>query len=268
MLDDKILDSDIVRKHYDELSNDYDAYENTLLGKLYTELQWKRLLKLHLPEDKNANILDAGGGTGRITLPLAKSGYKVTLSDLSSGMLDVAKKKLHESAALERVTIQEANIASLPFDDETFDFVLCLHGPFTIGNSMEAAKELSRVLKRGGKIVVDAHSRYWATRNELSKDPRMALKLARSEFNHTYDIYGDWCRVFSPKELRVLFETNGIEHVETLGSFSELLPPDILEAQEWDDKFMTQVVDTMDCLSREPSVIGSAFVIRMIGLKK
>ncbi len=267
MLEDKIFDSEIVKKHYDKLSTVFDSYENTLLGKLYHELEWERLLKRHLPDDKNVKILDAGGGTGRIALQLAKSGYKVTLSDLSSGMLDMAKKKLHESHVLDRVTMQQANIDALPFDDETFDFVICLHGPFTIGNSMGTAKEFSRVLKSGGKIIVDAHSRYWAARNVLGKNPGMALKLTRSEFNHAYDIFGDWCRVFSPKELRDFFETYGIEHIEILGSFLELLPPEILEAKEWNEDFLAQIVEMMERFNREPSVIGSGFVIRMIGLK-
>ncbi len=44
MLDDKIVDSEIVKKHYDELSNVYDAYENTLLRKRYHVSHWERLL--------------------------------------------------------------------------------------------------------------------------------------------------------------------------------------------------------------------------------
>ena len=167
MLEDKPLDIAIVKKRYDKFPGIFDECENTFVGKLYNELEWEGLLKSHLPEDRSAKILDAGGGTGRITLPLAKIGYKVTLCDLSSGMLDVAKEKLQKEGVLNRVTIVEADIASLPFPDETFALVLCLHGPLSIADSLKAAGELTRVMKRGGEIIVDAHSRYWAAMHKL-----------------------------------------------------------------------------------------------------
>jgi len=268
MLEDKPLDSEIVRKRYDKSPRTFDEYEKTFVGKLYNELEWEGLVKSHLPEDRNAKVLDAGGGTGRMTLPLAKMGYQVTLCDLSPGMLGVAKEKLQREGVLNRVKVVEADVASLPFPDEDFALVLCLHAPFSIADSLKAAVELTRVMKRGGKIIVDAHSRYWAARQELRKSPEAALKLAKSQFNRAYDIFGDWCQVFSPTELRELFERNGIEVIATYGSFTELLPVEIQQVREWDDEFMSQVVEVMMYLGREPSVLGMSFILRLVGVKK
>jgi len=90
--------------------------------------------------------LDAAGGTGRITLPLAKMGYSVTLCDISPGMLNVAKQKLLREGVLDKVEILECDVHKLRFADESFDFVLCWDG------MIETAKELVRVTKKGGKI--------------------------------------------------------------------------------------------------------------------
>jgi len=267
MLEDMPLDVEIIKHRYDQFPRIYDEYSKTFEGKLHHEIEWEILLKSHLPENMDAKILDAGGGTGRITLPLAKMGYQITLCDVSSGMLDVAKEKLHNEGVQNRVKIKEADIASLPFPDESFDLVICLHGPLSIADSLKAAGELTRVMKRGGKIIVDAHSRYWAVKNELRKNPDAALKLAKSELNHAYDIFGDWCRVFSQKELRELFEKNDIKVISTYGSFIETLPLEIKQAREWSDEFLSQVMEIMIYLGSEPSVLGLAFVLRLIGVK-
>ena len=267
MPEDKPLDVEIIKNRYNKFPRIYDEYSKTFEGKLHYEIEWERLLKYHLPENRDAKILDAGGGTGRITLPLAKMGYHVTLSDLSTGMLEMAKEKLRNAGVQNSVTIEEADIAALPFPDESFDLVICLHGPFSIADSLKAAGELTRVMKRRGKIIVDAHSRYWAVKNELRRNPDVAIKLAKYELNHAYDIYGDWCRVFSPKELGELFEENGIKVISTYGSFIESLPMEIKQAKEWRDEFLSQTVETMMCLGNEPSVLGLSFVLRLIGVK-
>ena len=85
------------KEFWDEQAKTYDAshdeFAKTLGGKVDEQTSWK-ILKEHLSEDKHVKILDAGGGTGRITLPLAKLGYQVILCDLSPKMLGVVRENL------------------------------------------------------------------------------------------------------------------------------------------------------------------------------
>ncbi|MEA1995413.1 MAG: methyltransferase domain-containing protein [Campylobacterota bacterium] len=260
---------EIVRKKYEKVSERFDRYENAFIGNLYNKLEWKSLVEIYLPKDRNARILDAGGGTGRIILPLAKMGYKPILLDVSSKMLNVAKEKLQKKRILNRVKIVEADIASLPFSDETFDLVICLHGPLSIANSLKACKEFSRIMKKGSKIIVSAHSRYWACMHELTLGHlEIALKLSNYELDYAYDLYGDWCRVFSLEELKELFEKNDIKVFDIYGSFTELLPARISELSKWDDKLFSQVEKLMLRLREEPSVIGMAFNLTLVGEKR
>ena len=267
MLEDKPEDTKVVKRKFDDASKTFDDLERTLEGRLYRELEWERLLKTRLPENKRAKILDAGGGTGRMTLPLTKLGYQVTLCDLSPGMLAVAREKLQKEGLLDRVEIKEADLASLPFHDETFDLVVCLHGALSDADSLMAAQELTRVMKRGAMIIVDALSRYWAATHELNNNLELALKLVKSERNHAYDIHGMWQRVFSPEELKGLFEKNSIKAIEIYGSFYQLPLKEILKRQEWDDEFLSQVVAVMMYLRNTPSVIGMARELILVGEK-
>ena len=266
MLEDKPTKAKDVKKRFDELSRTYDELGETFESKLEQYFR-QELIKEHLPKDKNARILDAGGGTGRTTLPLAKMGYKVTLCDISSGMLNVAREKLSREGLLDRVEIEEADIAHLPFADEVFDFIVCLAGPLSLADSLKAAKELARVMKKGGKLIVDAFGRYQAAMRELGKNPEVALKLVKFELNHAYDIHGDWGRVFSPEELKGLFEGNGIGVIAIYGRFTELLPKEIREAKEWDGELFSEVFEIMMRLAREPSLVGMAEDLILIGEK-
>lgn len=153
MPEDTSREIEDVQKEWDERSMSYDAYFNTFLGKSDEYLRWK-LIKESLPEDKTARILDAGGGTGMVALPLAGMGYAVTLSDLSPGQMKVAEDKLRKHGLSEEVEIIEADIAALPFTDESFDLVLAVRGPISLAtDSLKAVVELSRVTKRAGGSV-------------------------------------------------------------------------------------------------------------------
>jgi ubiquinone/menaquinone biosynthesis C-methylase UbiE len=192
------------KKFWDDQAKTYDAihdeFAKTLGGKVDEQMSWE-ILKENLPEDKSAKILDAGGGTGRWTLPLVKMGYQVTLSDISTGMLGVAREKLRKEGLLDRVEIREADVADLPFTNELFDFVLCWGGPLSCADSERGASELVRILKRGGKILVDVINRYYAALHRFEGDPGVAVKMAKSEFNSS-----PWGRILSLEEFREMFE--------------------------------------------------------------
>ncbi|PXF56786.1 MAG: hypothetical protein C4B59_16345 [Candidatus Methanogaster sp.] len=255
-----------VRKEWDERSTSYDAYFNTFGGKLDEYLRWK-LIKESLPEDKTARILDAGGGTGRVALPLARMGYAVTLCDLSPGQLEVAEEKLRKHGLSEEVEIREADIAALPFPDEFFDLVLAVRGPISLStDSSKAVVEISRVTKRGGRICVDVSSRYWAAILEYDKDPETALKLIRYELNHACGAHG-FGRVFSPRELEEAFERNGIEVTGIYGDFAYHLPEEMRKATKWEERLYNQVTEILERLSRESSVTGMGNDLILVGEK-
>jgi ubiquinone/menaquinone biosynthesis C-methylase UbiE len=266
MLEDKPRKLKDVKKRFDELSSNYDQFGETFESK--QEQYFRReLIREHLPKKKDARILDAGGGTGRTTLPLARMGYRVTLCDLSTGMLDIAREKLRMEGLLEKVEIKEADIAFLPFEDEIFDLIICLAAPLSLADSSKAAKELTRVLKKSGKIIVDVFGRYRAAMREFSRNPEVALNLVRFELNHAYDRHGDWGRVFSPEELKGLFERNSIKVIGIHGRFMEFIPKEIQEAKEWSEELFSKVYEIKRHLRNEPSVIGMAEDLVLVGEK-
>jgi ubiquinone/menaquinone biosynthesis C-methylase UbiE len=266
MPEDTSREIEDVQKEWDERSMSYDAYFNTFLGKSDEYLRWK-LIKKSLPEDKTARILDAGGGTGMVALPLAGMGYAVTLSDLSPGQMKVAEDKLRKHGLSEEVEIIEADIAALPFTDESFDLVLAVRGPISLAtDSLKAVVELSRVTKRGGRICVDVSGRYFAVIQEYGRDPETALKLIRSEMDHACGAHG-FGRVFSPGELKETFERNGIEVTGIYGDFAYYLPEEIRKATKWEEILFHQVTEILERLSREPSVTGMGNDLILVGEK-
>lgn len=255
-----------IQKEWDERSTSYDAYFNTFGGKLDEYLRWK-LIKESLPEDKTARILDAGGGTGMVALPLAGMGYAVTLFDLSPGQLRVAEEKLRKHELSDAVEIIEADIAELPFPDEFFDLVLAVRGPISLATEpSKAVVELSRVTKRGGRICVDVSSRYWAVIRKYGRDPETALKLIRSELDHVHGAHG-FGRVFSPEELEETFGRNGITVTGIYGDFAYYLPEEMRKATKWEERSYNQVTEILERLSRESSVTGMGNDLILVGEK-
>src|SRR5512136_999798 len=72
-----------------------------------------------------ARVLDAGGGTGRWTVVLARMGYEVTLTDISQGMLDVARAKIEAAGLSDQVMSLRQDIRDMSaLAADSFDLVL------------------------------------------------------------------------------------------------------------------------------------------------
>lgn len=136
-----------------------------------------RLLKNRLPESlikesiRNARVLDMGCGSGRYSIALATLGAKeVTGIDYQGKAFSAAEKYCEKNTI--PVTFREANVLDLPFEDESFDFVLC-NGVLHHTSSIEqGVNELYRVLKKDRKAFLYIYGSggiFWTTRNILRK---------------------------------------------------------------------------------------------------
>jgi len=168
-----------MKKLSDEHARRYDEWYETFEGAVEHYVDWE-LLKGYLPQNRDARILDAAGGTGRMTLPLAKMGYSVTLCDISTGMLNVARQKLLKEGLSEKVEILECDVYKLRFVDESYDFVLCWDG--MIG----ALKELIRVTKKEGKISIFLMNRCRGAIDLFPENTTSALEVFQSRSDYIY----------------------------------------------------------------------------------
>jgi ubiquinone/menaquinone biosynthesis C-methylase UbiE len=97
-----------------------------------------------------AQVLDVAAGNGNATLAAARRWCDVTSSDYVPSLLESGRKRA--AAEGHAVKFQEADAESLPFADGAFDIVLSTFGVMFTPNQEQAAKELARVCKSGGKI--------------------------------------------------------------------------------------------------------------------
>jgi ubiquinone/menaquinone biosynthesis C-methylase UbiE len=93
-------------------------------------------------------LLDAGGGTGRIGAALRPLVSQVVVADLSLGMLGKAREK----PGLQAVCSQSER---LPFPDGWFDRIIMVDALHHVHNQSHTAVELLRVLKPGGRLVIE-----------------------------------------------------------------------------------------------------------------
>jgi SAM-dependent methyltransferase len=241
----------------------YDEWYRTFEGAVETYVDLE-LLKKYLPENKNAKILDAAGGTGRVTLPLARMGYSITLCDISPGMLDAAKRKLIRAGIPGKVKILQCDIRKLCFADESFDFVLCWNG------AIEAIRELIRVTRNGGSISAFLVNKWAFAIDGFLKDPSSSLALIGSKPGYVRH-HGAPCRAVSPEEARSFFEAEGIRILDThavCGWTGVLhIPEKVLNSRKWDERFFKQTTEMVLKLGREPSVKGMSRHLVLYGEK-
>jgi ubiquinone/menaquinone biosynthesis C-methylase UbiE len=110
-------------------------------------------IALQLPRE--STVLEVAPGPGYFCIELAKLGtYSITGLDISHTFVDIASKKALEAGV--RVDFRQGNASSMPFVDNTFDFLLCRAAFKNFGQPVDALREMCRVLKPGGRgLIID-----------------------------------------------------------------------------------------------------------------
>jgi len=106
---------------------------------------------LKLPE--NTKILELGCGPAYLWKECSSripAGWKITLSDLSSGMLDAAWQNLVVTGRAFK--FEEIDVQSIPYTDETFDAVIANYMLYHVPDRQKAISDIKRVLKPGGYL--------------------------------------------------------------------------------------------------------------------
>lgn len=125
----------------------YDRYMGPLLFEPYAKVVAERAALL-----QPARILETAAGTGIVTraLHLAVPQAHIVATDLNPVMLEVAAQR----AGSVNVAFQRADAQDLPFDDESFDLVVCQFGVMFFPDKVRAHQEARRVLRSDGHYLL------------------------------------------------------------------------------------------------------------------
>jgi len=121
--------------------------------------------------DKAVPIFDLGCGAAPVTYEMLKRGHNIVGADYSLDMLMNATRRLMAGGVSERPLVN-SNGETLPFQDEMFECVVCLGVISYVENYENVIKEINRVLKPGGTVIISFRSKY----NLLSNDPVSLFK--------------------------------------------------------------------------------------------
>ncbi len=165
--------------HFDLIAPFYDRFFGSMRHKPLFE---------HLDVQPGVLVLDIGGGTGRVAQHVAEKGGRVMVVDPSPGMLEGARAK-----GLPGV---RALAEQLPFPANSIDRILIVDAFHHFARQEMAARDLVRVLKPGGRLVIEEPDlRYTAT-----KLIALAEKLALMQTH--------FC---APPDMADLFQAQGAE---------------------------------------------------------
>ncbi len=155
---------------FDNIAGSYDRLNHVLSAGI--DIGWRKKAILQLKKDKPQRILDVATGTGDMAIMsygLLKP-EKIVGIDISEQMLELGKKKVEKQGLTSSIDLQRGDSETIKFADNSFDAVMVAFGVRNFENLEMGLKEMLRVLKPGGKLVVLEFSR-----------PR--IKIFRSLYN-------------------------------------------------------------------------------------
>ena len=131
---------------FNRVASRYDLNNALLTGGM--DHVWLRALRNAVASQPGQTILDVAAGTGASSAVLAATGARVVACDISEGMIEVGRQRHPE------IEFVHGNAMAMDFDDDTFDAVTICWGLRNVPEPDIALKEMLRVTKPGGRLVV------------------------------------------------------------------------------------------------------------------
>ena len=152
------VDAELMSR-FDQTADSYDSQRYlSHAGMFFNELEVYVVNEWTLG-GRGSRGLDIPCGTGRLTISLAHRCEEVVAGDISTQMIAIAQERTSHQGVT-NVTFQQVNGRKLPFSENTFDTIICFNFLHLIPNDQkgELITEFSRVLKIGGKLIVEFNS--------------------------------------------------------------------------------------------------------------
>ncbi|OZB71124.1 MULTISPECIES: bifunctional demethylmenaquinone methyltransferase/2-methoxy-6-polyprenyl-1,4-benzoquinol methylase UbiE [unclassified Thiomonas] len=150
-----------VRGVFDSVASRYDVMNDLMSGGLHRV--WKAFTIALSGVRPGQRVLDVAAGTGDLSRAFARkvgpTGL-VVMSDINGSMLRAGRDRLIDSGVLVPTVLCDAE--KLPFPDAQFDLVSVAFGLRNMTHKDAALREMQRVLKPGGKLLVLEFSKPWA----------------------------------------------------------------------------------------------------------
>ncbi len=181
---------------FNNISKRYDLLNHLL--SLNIDKGWRTKVVKLVAADKPALVLDIATGTADLAIALAKgTSASITGVDISKGMLQVGRGKVQKRGLDKKIVLVLGDSENLPYAVNTFDAITVAFGVRNFQNLQNGLRDMKRVLKPGGQLVVLEFSTpmyfpfkqlYWfyfkavlpTIGKLISKDPRAYTYLPES----------------------------------------------------------------------------------------
>lgn len=145
-----------IQKLFDNIAPEYDRLNHIM--SLNIDKTWRRRAVKRMTGTSNPlNILDIACGTGDFAIAIARkapSGSRITGLDISSGMIEIGREKVAKAGLSKTVSLEQGDSEDIQYGEGTFDRVSVAFGVRNFENMDKGLKEMYRVLKKDGKIVI------------------------------------------------------------------------------------------------------------------
>ncbi|WP_174862998.1 bifunctional demethylmenaquinone methyltransferase/2-methoxy-6-polyprenyl-1,4-benzoquinol methylase UbiE [Comamonas jiangduensis] len=207
-----------VRGVFDSVASKYDVMNDLMSGGLHRA--WKAYTVMVANLKEGDKVLDIAGGTGDLSMAFSKkvgATGTVVHTDINEAMLRVGRDRLTDKGILLPTLVCDAE--KLPFPDGHFNLVSVAFGLRNMTHKEVALKEMNRVLKPGGKLLVLEFSKVakplekaydWYSFNIL---PKMGSMVAGDPDSYRY--LAESIRMHpGQEELKALMQQAGFGHVD------------------------------------------------------
>lgn len=138
---------------FNQIAGSYDFLNHVL--SLNIDKRWRKKAIASIKSDRPRRILDVATGTADMAIGAMRiNPVQVTGVDVSTGMLEIGRRKISERGLSDRITLIEAACEALPFDESSFDAAIVAFGVRNFNDPELGLREIYRVLSPGGKLAI------------------------------------------------------------------------------------------------------------------